>query len=35
MKTTEVLSLSDEVMTTLDSGSNVTLLIGSWWMLGM
>lgn len=35
MKTTEVLSLSDEVMTTLDSGSNITLLIGSWWMLGM
>ncbi|KAG7226388.1 hypothetical protein INR49_013799 [Caranx melampygus] len=34
-QTTEVVSLSEDVMMTLVPGSNITLLIGSWWMLGM
>ena len=34
-KTTEVVSLSDEVMMTLVSGSNITRLTGCLWILGM
>lgn len=35
IKTTDVVSLSDDVMMTLAPGSNITLLIAALWMLAM